>query len=364
VTSSDGPIPGAVVSLHEAIGAGETYVVNGFRCVAETFSFAEARTDEKGEYLLTLRRSGDSFVRAEAPGFAPGDLGPLHFESGAGASGVDLVLGRGGAIAGRVIVPAGEEPSGRIVGLSRGDGHGFTGRTDAAGAYRFEGLTPGKWQVVWRKDEISTNSTTSSRSSGRDSRPGEIPWDCEVHEGRTTHFDLDLRALQLATLSGRFLLGGGAPRDWSASLSSRDDPALQDESASLDPSGRFHLTSAAAGSFTLSFRGELGGTLASASADIRLAPGENTYEADVPAGALRGRLRNASLAPDSQLEFVSEAYPGLVFRTNLQANPDGSFGAELLPAGPARLEYRTVSGKNETKTLEVPKDGIAELDLP
>jgi len=275
---------------------------------------------------------------------------------------LDLVLGRGGTIAGRVIVPAGQERSGHIVGLSRGDGHGFTGRTDAAGEFRFAGLTPGNWQVVWRKSEISTSSTTSSRSSGGERAP-EIPWDCLVHDGQTTHFDLDLRALQLATLSGRFLLGGIAPRDWSVGLHPRDDPTVQDEDASLDPNGRFLLTTAATGSATLSFRGELGGSLVSARADIRLAPGENVYEADVPAGSLRGRLRLGSLDP-ARLDFISEAYPGLSFRANLRPDSSGSFGAELLPAGPARIEYVTASGEKGTKTLDVPRGRALEVELP
>ncbi len=364
VSSSAGPIADATVSLHEAMGAGDSYVVNGFRCLAEKFSEAETRTDEKGEYVLTLRRSGDWFVRAEAPGFAPTDLGPLHFEAGAGASALDLVLGRGGAITGRVIVTAGEDPSGRIVGLSRGDGHGFTGRTDAAGEYRFEGLTPGSWQVVWRKDEISTSSTTSSRSSGDGEKPAEIPWDCVVHEGGTTRFDLDLRALQLVTLSGRFQLGGSAPRDWSVSLFPSDDRALQAESASLDPDGGFHLTTSAAGNFSLVLHGELGGRNATASADIRLAPGENSWEADVPTGALRGRLRLGALELDTPLDFWSEAYPGLAFHVDLQADATGSFGAEFVPAGPARIEYHSASGESEKKTLDVPRGGVVEVEVP
>src|SRR6185503_9129349 len=109
------------------------------------------------------------------------------------------------------------------------------------------------------------------------------------------------------------------------------DPALQDESASIDLHGRFRLTTSAAGSFTLSFSGELGGTIASAEAEVRLAPGENFWEADVPTGALRGSLRLGVLERDAPLEFVSEAHPGLVFRVNLQADAGGSFGAGLLP---------------------------------
>jgi hypothetical protein len=344
------------------MGPNDTYTVNGFPAVMESFPEAEARADEDGEYALTLRESGEWFLRAEAPGFAPGDLGPLRLEAGVGARDLDLVLGRGGTIAGRVIVAAGEEKSGHIVGLSRGDGHGFTGRTDAAGEYRFEGLTPGNWQVVWRKSEISTSSVTSSRSGGH-ARAPEIPWDCLVHEGQTTRFDLDLRALQVATLSGRFLLGGTAPPDWIVRLSRRDDPATSDESASLDANGRFRLTTAGTGSFDLVFSGFVD-NVCEATTRIELAPGENSYEGDVPAGALHGRLRLGSIDPDERIDFVSEAHPGLRFRATLHPDPDGSFGAELLPAGPARIEYVMATGEKRTKEIEVPRGRALELELP
>lgn len=361
VTTADGPLAGARVGLHEAEGGNGSYTVNGFPCFMERFPRAETLTDEDGEYVLSLRESDDWYVRASAPGFAPAELGPLRIEAGIGARGLDLVLGRGGAIAGRVLVPAGEEPSGHIVGLSRGDGHGFTGRTDAAGEYSFEGLTPGNWQVAWRKGEISTNSTSTSSSSGQE--PQRIPWDCVVHEDRTTRFDLDLRALQLATLSGRFLLGGKAPPDWIVSLSSGDEPGPAREAASLDSDGRFRLTTDKAGAFELVFNG-FATSIVRASARVVLAPGENSWEADVPVGGLRGRIRPGLLEPDARLELVSEAYPGLVFRAVLVRGPDDSLRSQAVPAGPARIEYTNSSGQKLTKEIDVPESRALEIELP
>jgi protocatechuate 3,4-dioxygenase beta subunit len=362
VSSAAGPLAGATVSLHEAIAAGERYTVNGFHCWAERYSQAEARTDEDGEYVLTLRESGEWIVRAEAPGFAPGDAGPLRFEAGLGARGVDLRLGRGGGIAGRVLVVPGEEPSGHVVGFSRGDGHGFTARTDANGEYRLEGLTPGKWQVVWRQDEISTSSTTSSRSSGQDALA--IPWDCEVHEGSTTRFDLDLRKLRLVVLAGRFRLGEAALRDWSVGLAALDDPTLEQESASLDPGGRFRLTTSATGRFLLSFSGQLGGSLVRASTELSLVPGDNAFEAEVPAGALRGRLAPGSFGGEARVRVHSAAHPGLSFTAILEHDAEGRFALEAFPAGSARLEYRTGAGAEGARDVEVPPRGTLEVRLP
>jgi hypothetical protein len=63
-------------------------------------------------------------------------------------------------------------------------------RAGPQGVFRFEGLAPGKWQVLPREAEVdpSTNSYASTDD------PDPIEWSCEVLDGRTTRCDLDLRS--------------------------------------------------------------------------------------------------------------------------------------------------------------------------
>jgi hypothetical protein len=84
--------------------------------------------------------------------------------------------------------PAAPTPKARSLGLSRGDGFGRSYRAGPAGRYRFEGLTPGSWQVLQLDREVDPQTGGTVRT--RESEP--IEWSCEVSDGRTTRFDLDL----------------------------------------------------------------------------------------------------------------------------------------------------------------------------
>lgn len=97
-----------------------------------------------------------------------------------------LELTAGGAIEGRVL-PDGRDGEGTVVGVNRGDGEPRT-RAGPGGAFRFEGLAPGNWQVQRCERELDPHSRQTTRSS--QDKPTE--WPCTVHVGRVTRFDLDL----------------------------------------------------------------------------------------------------------------------------------------------------------------------------
>ena len=72
------------------------------------------------------------------------------------------------------------------MGINCGDCDGRTARAGPGGAYRFELLKPGKWQVVLRESEIYSSSTTvTSYTTGT-----PIDWSCEVYDRQTTTYDL------------------------------------------------------------------------------------------------------------------------------------------------------------------------------
>lgn len=183
VLSAHGPIAGAVVqplcSCEEGKLELDGFLVRMMRC-----GFNAARSVADGSFVV--EGSGEVWLRVSADGFAPALVGPLRV--GASGEPVQIELGRGGAIEGRVLRADGGVGEGAIVGLSCGDGFGFTLRAGPDGAFRAEGLTPGSWQVLSRSAEQSLESSTLRELSGA----APIEWSCRVREGEVTRFDLQL----------------------------------------------------------------------------------------------------------------------------------------------------------------------------
>lgn len=178
------PVAGAKVRGFKDVGD-SVLEVNGFRCLHHSWGDSETTTADDGTFELPLNDDTLLWIRAEFSGFAAAELGPV---APASSPALAFELVRGGAIEGVVILPEGADAEGTIVGISRCDGFARTQRAGAGGRFRFEGLTPGSWQVLRRTQEVDPQSTSSTMSSG--SKP--IEWNCEVRDGRTTRFDLDL----------------------------------------------------------------------------------------------------------------------------------------------------------------------------
>lgn len=183
VTADGKPVAGARVGLYPVIAS--SYEVNGFACDREHAPRGEATTDADGRYEVGCAIQGELWVWAEAKEWAAADRGPIATPRS--SVDVDLELTRGGVIEGRVILPDGANAEGTIVGINHGDGRARTQRAGPEGRYRFEGLVPGKWQVLRCDKEVRPDSTwirsTDDETSG-------IAWSCDVVAGRTTRFDV------------------------------------------------------------------------------------------------------------------------------------------------------------------------------
>ncbi|NUP94708.1 MAG: hypothetical protein HUU28_00950 [Planctomycetaceae bacterium] len=176
---------GAKVSSYKSVGE-SVLRVNGFRSLHTPIEAAKAIAKEDGTFELPYEGEDSLWIRAELAGFAAAELEPIDPAS-SGALTLELV--RGGVIEGVVILPNGVDAEGTIVGISRCDGFPRTQRAGAGGRFHFENLTPGPWQVMRRETEFDRMSLSTSTSNG----PGApIEWSCEVSDGRTTRFDLDL----------------------------------------------------------------------------------------------------------------------------------------------------------------------------
>jgi hypothetical protein len=178
-------VAGAKVSSFTDVGDA-VLTVNGFRSLHKPIEAATTITDDDGTFELAYEGEDSLWIRAEFAGFAAAELEPV---APATSPVLVLELVRGGSIEGVVILPDGVDAEGTIVGISRCDGFPRTQRAAAGGQFRFDNLTPGPWQVMRRDQDFDPTSLrlSTSRSPGT-----PLEWSCEVSDGRTTRFDLDL----------------------------------------------------------------------------------------------------------------------------------------------------------------------------
>lgn len=368
VMADGNPVRAARVSLRRSNPL-EHIEHKGYPALVSPQKEDETFTDAEGRFTLRLRESESYVVRAEASGWAATDTGRLELDPRFGRADLELVLGHGGALAGRVLVVAGRDPAGVIVAVNRGDAFPRTVRADALGGFRFEGLTAGPWQLSRGAMEVNPKSGGSSFSAAK--TPTVIPFNCTIRADETTYQDLDLRDWEPCQLSGVLLVNGAPAEDWVVSAW----PGAQESMVGIPPStataadGSFALTVDEAGALRLAFSppAELG-TQGRIDALTELDPGENEWRADFAMGRLSGRCLSP-IAVDGQSLFYTSA-PGVRPSCWLPILPDerGNYALPFVPAGKGSI--RRLSQANDDwswSTLletEIPARGERVLDIP
>ena len=356
------PVAGARVSAHREMPDGQKCVHGGLPARMSPNPEAEATAGPDGSFSLPLEIRGAYFVRAEADDLAPAEIGPVPFDPARGADAVELPLGPGGALEGRVLVPPGRSPEGTVVVLHRGDGRPLTARVAGDGRYRFERLLPGRW-ILAERDPRSPIGTSTWFGPGT----SEFPWNCAVEEGRTTTKDLDLTGVGRALLRGRFGWGDpGDARGWSAALlpPGHGFPAAVGGSVVLGADGAFELAAPNPGPWRVQLSSPGGSFRILDATD--LAEGETAWALDLRFGRIEGTLDPASRwavlwQGAGERWAIAEAAPAA----------DGSFTVERMPAGRARLVL--VDGANlardpdprrwpATREFEVPAGGTVRIE--
>ena len=104
--------------------------------------------DGDGRFLLRDVLPGSIALHVHAPGFQPAELDDLEVPPGKDVEGVEIVLRRGAAVAGRVLDAEGEPEVGALVEVAPQRGAAamqvFNATpTDGDGRYRLEGVEPG-----------------------------------------------------------------------------------------------------------------------------------------------------------------------------------------------------------------------------
>jgi protocatechuate 3,4-dioxygenase beta subunit len=108
-------------------------------------------TDSRGRFTLRGVAAGRRLVTASLPGFPEAQTSVTAPEAGE-VSGVELLLPSGGAIAGTITDSRGADRAASAMVLASLESQGFmpsgTAQADGSGAYRIDGLLPGRYRVM------------------------------------------------------------------------------------------------------------------------------------------------------------------------------------------------------------------------
>jgi RNA polymerase sigma-70 factor (ECF subfamily) len=338
VVASGVPVAGAEVALFPSAPDGSEVYGDEVRCKFKPFEAVQGRTDAEGRFLLAFERAGTFWVRAVDARRAPALAGPLHLDPTRPDEDIELTLSTGGVIEGRVVAGHGIEPAGAIVLANCGDGLPRSQRAGWGGTFRFGGLTPGRWQVSLKAEDLAPSFVSTTVQKG--SSPFE--WNCTVAEGETTYVELELPVAETCALSGRLALGGGDLGGWLASLRRVDGSAAAQAMgrahSALELDGSFRLEVAGAGRYQLLLVGLVDpGTTLRLFETLELAPGEQAWLADLALGYVAGVAGAETLRSGGGVTCTAEPRSGLWCRTMVRPDTTGRF-AFAFPVGRVLLE--------------------------
>jgi hypothetical protein len=364
VTAAGKPIEGAKVELYQAVPELLAETVHEFATRHRPIATAKDESDGEGTFQLTLRNAGRYFLRAEKSGWASAEIGPLDLDPKLGAHDLELDLTAGGSIEGHLLLPASENPGGSIVGLSRGDAMPRTLRLGGDGAFLFEHLTPGRWLVKRCESEVPLFGTSVGQELT--SEPVQIPWNCEVFEGKTTNFDIDLRVDRRVKIVGRLLVAGRPATPWRVSLQSTAAHTLASAVVETNAQGEFVLFAPEPGSYLLNAHGALGDSVEMDLTDhLDLSSGDQAWTGDLPAsGRVEGHRASGPVATQSD-PFLQWLGPGqLQGSLNFPIDARGIFNLPLVPSGPCKIQVWTTTGKQDLASFEVRAGETTVVALP
>jgi len=338
------------ITLHEAVASGVEFRVNRFLSRSQQHEVGCGFSKADGTFQIPLSRSGRMYIRFYTNEYAPAELGPLDFDHEVGVTGLVVNVTRGGSLEGKLILPGSQDPEGRSIGISRGDGFPRTTRTGPGGVYRFDLLTPGPFEVGLVDFDIKTGMFGGGGFSQRwekTSEPAVYDWACTVREGETTHYDLDLSRDVDNAVTGVFLFNSSAPPSgWRAVLKRKPMARKWQEfqtvsECALGSEGRFYLESSYEGAHWIVFSGlgDRGGRL-EIIAGISLKEGEEmTWSTDLSLGRINGCIEPTEERrnPPVEYKYTWTDQQGTSGSVTIRTNNQGFFDLDSVPAGAGSL---------------------------
>lgn len=213
------------------------------------FSGDDGKSDGDGRFTLSIPNAGWHALRVEAEGYPLTLFGPWELDPARPSPELELALERGGALEGRVLLPPGESPLGRFVGVSNGWSFAHTTAVDAEGRYRFANLAPGACQV--RPVEPPVAALQGLEPAWEEGAIAIEP-DVVVPSGGTARFDLDCTTSRGWAVSGRFRFEGVELAAWWATLGiPASDGEIPVAQSPLATDGSFRLVTWKPGRYVL-----------------------------------------------------------------------------------------------------------------
>jgi hypothetical protein len=304
-------------------------------------------SEADGSFQLYEPMDGNLVVVLEAEGYARLRYGPFPYDS-QGIRDLVLALDPGGTLEGKVLVPAGRSPE-RVElrlesGLDCGQEWGYHQRVAADGAFRFEHLRPGSWQLHrMREGKIWTMELEAGHGSAQKTSSGEVvppSVEVEIASGRTTHADIDLRAAIPCVLELDVTNNSTTAVSWTVSARNSYMQNGGGPYASVGPDGHARLEVEDPGPCSLTFRpnGDYPGF--QYSTEITLRRGMNKLRQDIPTASISGTIAGQKTpGGDRWLLKRVERYGTASSETKTQLTPDsqGRFYIRHAKPGPVDL---------------------------
>ncbi len=367
VLAGETPVPGAKLGLYEQ-PTNAQIEMNGFTTLLETNAETETTSGADGDFTLDLQTDGNFSILAEADGYARAQWGPLLLEAAKGLKELVIQVDAGGTLEGKVLMPPGRSPAGVIVGINRGDAHPFTQVVGPDGAFHFERLTAGSWELK-RAEEMFHGPTSTSTSSGDDMQASTLRRDFTIAVGQTTHMDLDLRNTNPCVLEIDLKNNGQPARAWAIVVWPKDRHTFSGEppSAATDSNGHARLEIDDPGECSLTVRPPAeSGSEFDFHADVSVQRGPNSWSQDVRTGRIEGAI--AGWQPDSAASWRLRPQNVYSQLPTLRPDASGHFAVAFMAAGTVEVQRSKGDGRErtwetvltfelaggETKTLQVP----------
>ncbi|MGE3175753.1 MAG: sigma-70 family RNA polymerase sigma factor [Planctomycetota bacterium] len=294
------------------------------------------------------------YLHAALDGFATVTSGPHRFEGAPERDRdveLELRLPAGGAIDGVLELQRDVSPRGWIAYASDGLAEIATAPVGGDGAFRFDHLHPGGWQV-----RVFEPGKRGPRGGGRMRTERVVEPDVEVVAGRSVAYRHDARPRASARLLGRLLVDGRAPGVAHVDArTSTPQASIQSYRANLDVDGRFAVELQHGLETWVSI--QLRGSSLWLTWQPQIVEGLNEWSFAFATAQLEGTLAEADARGRYGAEpvYVVER-DGVSIRATLQVDEHGRFGPVTVPAGHGVLRAAPTDHRERPRV-------VTEVDL-
>ncbi|MEM8962789.1 MAG: carboxypeptidase-like regulatory domain-containing protein [Acidobacteriota bacterium] len=301
------------------------------------------RTDDDGRFRAVNLAAGAYQLRATGASGSQGDLPePLRLE--ADLDGAEIVL---------------EDVAARVLGVVRGVTGDDTsrvfvyaidevsvqfleGKVDYQGAFRFDGLAPGVWQITARHPTSQATDVVTLELGPRDERRVELDLDLPVEGALTGHVHRDGRPVARATVIA----------------SGIDVVARHHANSDLD--GRFEVLGVVPGVYEIRVVDDRGGVWHER---LRL-DGDEELDVGLEATRLTGTVRDVDGEPVVGAVVVHEPVGGFVDHSTRSASDDrGRYALRGVPTGAATLRIEKKGYATHREEVDLSADDEVDIVL-